>query len=82
MKVTASGIINEMELDCSRRTANNLLAKNEYKYQKGPQKLQLTPGYKALRIKLISTWIHKSIPWGSTVFTNEKRFRLDGPDNW
>ena len=52
-----------MELDCSRRTANNWLAKNEYKYQKGVQKLQLIPGHKALKVKLILTWIHISIPW-------------------
>ena len=72
-----------MELDCSRRTANNWLAKNEYEYQKREKKkLPLTPGYKALRVKLTSSWIHISIPWESTVFTDEKRFTLDGPDNY
>ena len=71
-----------MELNCSRGTANNWLAKNEYIYQKGVQKRQLTSGHKALKVKLISTWIHKSIALESTVFTDEKRFTLDSPDNW
>ena len=58
MKVTANGMITAMDLSVSRRTANNWLAKNKYKCQKGAPKLQLTPTLKILRVKLISPWIH------------------------
>ena len=81
MKMTANGMITAMDLHVSRRTENNWLAKNKYKYQKEVQKLQLTPTHKTVRVKLISSWIHKSIPWESAVFTDEKRFTLDGTDN-
>ena len=60
---------------------NNWLQKNDYTYKKGAQQLQLSPIHKKLKVKLILLWIQKNIPWESTVFTDEKRFSLDGLDN-
>jgi len=82
VKVTTRSILRGTNADISKRTLNNWLSKNDFTYKKGVQNVELTTKHRKLRVQLISSWIHDNIPWEKAVFTDEKRFTVDGPDNW
>jgi len=49
-----------------------------FSYRNAPKFVPLSKEHREKRIKLATTWIEKSHPWIKTVFTDEKRFSLDG----
>ena len=38
--------------------------------------------HKRERIKICKQWLKDRVNWNEVVFTDEKRFNLDEPDNW
>ena len=38
--------------------------------------------HKENRIGIIKGWITENHPWEKTVLSDEKRFSLDGPNDW
>lgn len=81
-KVNCNQIKKNFDIPVSRMTINNWLLKRDIKYLKIPQELCLTAKHKEKRILLASSWIQENIDWMHTAFSDEKRFSLDGPDNW
>ena len=56
--------------------------KCEYKYKRAKSQIILSEHHKTERLNVISDWISGNHNWEKTFFTNEKRFTLDGPDDW
>jgi len=53
-----------------------------YFYQTVPKKILLTVAQKKLWVKLARELIANGHPWQDTVFSDEKRFSFDEPNNW
>jgi len=74
-KINSPKLLRNLGLDVSERTVRRQLLKMDYKYGKASNQIILSKKHKQQRMDVIS-------PWENTVFSDEKRFFLDGPDNW
>ena len=52
------------------------------RYKKIPQKIDLSDDHKRQRIEIVKQWIFDGIQIKNLIFTDQKKFNLDGPDNF
>lgn len=53
-----------------------------FKYKISKKVIYLTKEHRQRRIETIKQWFLQNQKWSQTVFSDEKRFCLDSPDNW
>lgn len=80
--MTCRSILENVNVAVSRRTLNNFLIRSDAHYKKHAQNLVVSSGDKIKRIAAVTSWMEKNIQWNSVIFSDEKRFTLDGADNW
>ena len=81
-KVTARKVKEKCELDVNVRTVQRTLHRIGLKYAKAKKKITLTKKHKGARLECSKRWLTKYVDFKKVIFTDEKRFKFDGPDGW
>ena len=81
-KVTARKVKEKCELDVNVRTVQRTLRRIGLKYAKAKKKITLTKKHKGARLECAKRWLTKHVDFKKVIFTDEKRFKFDGPDGW
>lgn len=79
-KVTAKKVKEKCALDVSVRTVQRKLHEIGLKYAKIKKRITLTRKHKEARLESAKRWITNHVDFKKVIFTDEKRFKFDGPD--
>lgn len=82
-KMTSTGIKNALKLNCSTRTIRRVLHNASYvKFKKLKKKPPLLRRHKMDRLNFAKQSMAWTSKWYSVLFSDEKKFNLDGPDGF
>lgn len=80
---TSSQICTNLNLPVSARRVRQILSSNSnLKYKKTQKKPPLTEGHKLARLQFAKKYMSWGKEWDDVVFSDEKKFNLDGPDGY
>jgi transposase len=81
--ISARRIKDELDLEVSPRTVRNVLHENpNLKRMKMKQRPRLSDAQKAARLNWCRDHMQWSDQWSSVLFSDERKFNLDGPDGY
>lgn len=81
-RVTAAKIKETLQLTVNKSTISRHLNRMKFFYQEFVKTLPLSKEHRKARIKFVRDLITDAIDYKKIVFSDEKRFSLDGPDNY
>ena len=80
-RLTSRSIQRSLGVDCDRRTIQRVLKSNNILYEFHQKKLPLSDVDKTRRLNFARLHIINGTDFSKWIFSDEKRFNLDGPDN-
>lgn len=82
-KVTARKVMNNLEIDnYTDRTMRRNLQRVGFQHKKATQSIDLSAKDRKKRVEFAEKMVKENHSFESTAFSDEKKFNLDGPDNW
>lgn len=81
MRISSSNLLEKAHVGVSKRTVQRFLKNEGYKYLNSKKEIVLTAQHKAARVEHCKNWLIKGTHSRNIVFTDETRFKLDGPDH-
>ena len=81
-KVIARKVKEKSELDVNVRTVHRTLHRIGLKYAKAKKKNYTNKETQGARLECAKRWLTKHVDFMKVIFTDEKRFKFDGPDGW
>lgn len=80
-RITSATVLRKANLNISLSTVLRFLKNEGYRYLNTKKVVALTQRHKAERVKMCKMWLMAGTASRNIVFTDETRYKLDGPDN-